>query len=100
VNRSFIFGAVAAVGAVMLLPGVAAGLARAGRPLARAAVKTGAVAMEEFRKGGAEAFEAFEDLAAEVREEMAANQAREEAAERESDAGLKDPQPEGQAREA
>jgi hypothetical protein len=84
----------------MLLPGVAAGLARAGRPLARAAVKTGAVAMEEFRKGGAEAFEAFEDLAAEVREEMAANQAREEAAERESDAGLKDPQPEGQAREA
>jgi len=97
VNRSFIFGAAAAVGAIMLLPGVAAGLARAGRPLARAAVKTGAVAIEEFRKGGAEAYEAFEDLAAEVREEMAANHASEEASETASDAGQQDARPDGQA---
>ena len=71
-NKSFLLGAVAVVGAVMLIPGVASGLARAGRPLARAAAKTGAVAMDEFRKAGAEAYEAFEDLAAEIREEMEA----------------------------
>lgn len=69
-NKSFILGAVAAAGAVMLLPGVAAGMARAGRPLARAAAKTGAVAFEEFRKASAEAFEQFEDLAAEIREDL------------------------------
>lgn len=71
-NKSFLLGAVAVVGAVMLIPGVASGLARAGRPLARAAAKTGAVAMDEFRKAGAEAYEAIEDLAAEIREEMEA----------------------------
>jgi hypothetical protein len=80
-NKSFLLGAVAAVGAVMLIPGVAPGLARAGRPLARAAAKTGAVAADEFRKAGAEAYEAFEDLAAEIREEMEAErQAETEAA--------------------
>jgi hypothetical protein len=71
-NKSFLLGAAAAVGAVMLIPGVAQGLARAGRPLARAAAKTGAIAADEFRKAGAEAYEAFEDLAAEIREEMEA----------------------------
>ena len=71
-NKSFVLGAAVAVGAVMLIPGVAAGLARAGRPLARAAVKTGAVAAEEFRKAGAETYETFEDFAAEIREEREA----------------------------
>lgn len=76
-NKSFALGALVAVGAVMLIPGAAAGLARAGRPLARAAMKTGAVAFDEFRKAGAESFETFEDLAAEIREEMEAERAAE-----------------------
>lgn len=69
-NKSFIVGAAVAVGAVMLVPGVAAALGRAGRPLARAAVRTGAVAYDEFRHGAAEAYEHMEDIAAEVRAEM------------------------------
>ena len=71
-NRSFALGALVAVGAVMLVPGVAAALSRAGRPLARAALKTGAVAAEEFQKAGAGAFEHLEDMVGEVRAEMAA----------------------------
>ena len=35
-NRSFLLGASVAVGAVLLVPGVAAALGRAGRPLALA----------------------------------------------------------------
>lgn len=74
-NKSFFLGAAVAVGAVMLVPGVAAALGRAGRPLARAGLRTGAVAFEEFRKAGAEAYEHMEDIFAEIREEMATKQA-------------------------
>ena len=69
-NRGFLMGAVVAAGAVMLIPGVAQAVGRAGRPLARAAMRTGSVAYDEFRKAGAEAWEHMEDIAAELREEM------------------------------
>ncbi|WP_371036378.1 MULTISPECIES: DUF5132 domain-containing protein [unclassified Rhodosalinus] len=71
-NKSFLLGATVAVGAVMLIPGVAPAVGRASKPLARAALRTGTVAYDEFRKAGAEAFEHFEDIAAEIREEMEA----------------------------
>ncbi len=71
-SKSFFLGAAVAVGAVMLIPGVAPAIGRAGRPLARAAMRTGTVAYDEFRKAGAEAFEHLEDIAAEIREEMEA----------------------------
>jgi hypothetical protein len=83
-NRGFALGALVGVGVVMLVPGVAAAISRAGRPLARAALKTGAVAVDEFQKAGAEAFEHLEDILAEVRAEMAAEAAAADAA---ADAG-------------
>jgi hypothetical protein len=73
VNRNFFIGAAVAVGAVALVPGVAAALGRAGRPLIRAGMRTGAVAYDEFRKAGAEAYEHIEDIVAEIREEMEAD---------------------------
>ncbi|MYM55197.1 DUF5132 domain-containing protein [Thalassovita mangrovi] len=74
-NKSFFLGAAVAVGAVMLIPGVAVALGRAGRPIVRAGMRTGAVAFDEFRKAGAEAYESMEDIIAEVREEMEAERA-------------------------
>lgn len=71
-NKSFFLGAAVAAGAVMLIPGVAIALSRAGRPIVRAGMRTGAVAFDEFRKAGAEAYESMEDIMAEVREEMEA----------------------------
>ncbi|SIO33648.1 protein of unknown function [Rhodovulum sp. ES.010] len=82
-NKSFLVGAAVAVGTVMLVPGVASALGRAGRPLVRAGLRTGAVAYDEFRRAGAEAYEHVEDIVAELREEMAAERA---AAEAEADA--------------
>ena len=72
IGRGYLIGAAVAVGGLMLIPGVAAAVGRAGRPLARAAMKTGATAYDEFRRAGAEAYEHLEDIAAEVRAEMAA----------------------------
>lgn len=71
VDRKIVIGAAIATGAVLLVPGVAAALARAARPLVKAAVKTGATAYEEFRHAGAETFEHVEDIVAEIRAEMA-----------------------------
>ncbi len=68
--RKYLFGAAIAVGAVLLVPGVAAALGRAARPVVRAALKTGTVAYTEFRHAGAEVYEHMEDLAAELRAEM------------------------------
>ena len=64
----------------MLVPGVAASVGRAGRPLTRAALRTGAVGAEEFRKAAAEAYEHMEDMMAEVREEMQAERTGADAA--------------------
>lgn len=80
-NRGFLMGAALAAGAVLLVPGVAVALGRAGRPIVRAAMKTGAVAFTEFRRAGAEVYEHMEDIAAELRAEMAeAEQAADAAA--------------------
>ncbi|WP_175545293.1 DUF5132 domain-containing protein [Thalassovita taeanensis] len=78
-DKKYVIGAAVAVGALVLVPGLAAALTRAGRPLTRAAVKSGAVAWDEFRKAGAEAFEHMEDLAAEFQSEVAARQTEEAA---------------------
>ena len=80
-NKKYLIGAAVAAGALVLVPGLAAALARAGEPLKKAAVRSGAVAWDEFRKAGAEAYEHMEDIAAEVRSEVATRQAEEAAAE-------------------
>jgi len=69
-KRGFLLGAVVATGAIMLIPGVAQALGRAGRPIARAGIKSGAFAYKEFQKAGAEVYEHFEDLAAEFQAEV------------------------------
>lgn len=79
-NRGFLMGAALAAGAVLLVPGVAVALGRAGRPMVRAAMKTGAVAFTEFRRAGAEVYEHMEDIAAELRAEMAGAEEAAEAA--------------------
>lgn len=88
-SKNFFIGVAVAVGAVALVPGVATALGRAGRPLVRAGIRTGAVAYEEFRKAGAEAYEHVEDIVAEVREEMAAERDAAEA-ENEPSPGARD----------
>ena len=65
-----VLGALVAAGGLLLVPGVAAAVARAGRPMARAGMKTAATAFVEFRKAGAEVYEHLEDLAAEIGAEM------------------------------
>jgi len=80
-DKKYVIGAAVAVGALVLVPGLAAALSRAGEPLKRAAMKTGAVAWDEFRKAGAEAYEQMEDIAAEFRSEVEAHQAEAAAAE-------------------
>lgn len=79
-NRGFLMGAALAAGAVLLVPGVAVALGRAGRPVLRAAMKTGTVAYAEFRRAGAEVYEHMEDIAAELRAEMAEAERAAEAA--------------------
>lgn len=69
-KKSFVVGAVAATGAILLIPGVAAAVARAGRPFLRTAFKSGSSAFDEFKQAGAEAYEHFEDVFQEVRAEM------------------------------
>ena len=69
-NRGFILGATVATGALLLVPGVAFALSRAGRPVMRAAVRTGTVAYKEFQRAGAEVYEHMEDLAAEFGAEV------------------------------
>lgn len=76
--RGFIVGAAVTAGGMLLIPGVAVAVARASRPVARAAVRTGTVAYTEFRRAGAEAYEHFEDLAAEVQADLRAEQAEAE----------------------
>lgn len=78
--RGFVIGAALAAGGMLLIPGVAAAVGRAGRPLMRATMKTGATAYDEFRRAGAEAYEHMEDIAAEIRAEMEASREAEDAA--------------------
>lgn len=68
-GRGVLLGAVLAVGALLLVPGVAAAVGRAGRPIVRTAIKSGSAAYEEARRAGAEVYEHVEDIVAEVRAE-------------------------------
>ena len=70
-KRGFLVGATVAAGAIMLIPGVAVALSRAGRPIMRAAVRSGAHAFREFQTVAAEIAETVEDLAAEFQSEVA-----------------------------
>jgi len=65
VARGVAIGVGVAAAAAFLLPAV--------RPVARAVVKTGLVGFEKSRELVAEASEAFEDLVAEVKADIAAN---------------------------
>jgi hypothetical protein len=66
--------AVLAAGAVILAPVVAPALASAGRPLAKSALKAGLLIFERGRETAAELGEIFEDMLAEVKAEMEAEQ--------------------------
>jgi hypothetical protein len=79
IGRGTVLGAAIAVGALMLVPGVATAVGRAARPLARAALKTGATGYDEFVKAAAETYEHMEDIAAEIRADLAEKRRAEEA---------------------
>lgn len=70
--RLFALGAAVAVGGLMMIPGVASAVTSAGRPIVRRGLKGGAAAYEGLKRAAGEAYEHFEDLAAEVRAEMEA----------------------------
>lgn len=70
VDRKIIFGAALAAGALLVVPGVAATLFRTARPLVKGAIRTGMAAYAEAQRAGAEVYEDFEDLAAEVKDEL------------------------------
>lgn len=69
-NRA-VMGVTIAVGAVLLTPVVLSVLAGVARPLARTAVKSGIIVYEKTRETVAELGEAFDDLVAEARAELA-----------------------------
>jgi hypothetical protein len=87
--RLILIGAGVAVAGLMMVPGVAPAVARASRPIVRRGMSAGAAAYEGVRTTAAEAYEHFEDLAAEVRAEMreAAETAEEAAGEAAEAAG-------------
>jgi len=87
--RVFLLGAGVAIGGLMMIPGVAGAVGRAGRPILRRGIRTGAAAYSEAMHAAAELYEHVEDVAAEVRAEMA--EAAEDAAETaEAAAGAED----------
>lgn len=57
---------------------MATAVGRAGRPLACAALRTAATAFEQFVKAAAETYEHMEDIAAEVRADLAEKRRAEE----------------------
>lgn len=72
IDKKLVLGMAIGGAALLLVPGVARGLLRAARPGLKAAAKGGFVAMHNLRLAGAEAFETFEDIAAEVKAETKA----------------------------
>jgi len=98
--RGFLMGAAVAAGALMLVPGVASAVARAGRPAMRRAARAGAAAYGQARTSAAELYETAEDVAAEVRAEMhAASEGDEPEASRQAGEG-DEPEASRQAGEA
>jgi hypothetical protein len=78
-DRKVVLGAALAVGAMLLVPGVPAAMARGLRPVVRRAARAGASALHDVRRAGAEVYEEFEDVAAEVRADFDARDAAEAA---------------------
>jgi hypothetical protein len=70
----------AGIGVAVLAPVLLPILAGAGRPLARAAIKTGIIMFEKGREAVAEVGEVFDDLVAEARAEIHQNHAAQDAA--------------------
>ena len=66
------------IGAIVLAPIVAPVLAKAGKPLAKAAIKQGLRLYEQSKGAIAEAGEVFEDLVAEAQAELADERQQEE----------------------
>jgi hypothetical protein len=74
---SVLTGLAVGIGAVVLAPAVLPALAGAGKPLMKAAVKSGIILFEKGKETVAELSEVVEDIVAEARAEMA--EAHEEA---------------------
>ena len=70
-DRKLMIGAALAVGALMIVPGVAAAVARAARPAVKAAIKASVVGYREVQRAGMEVYETAEDALAEVQHELA-----------------------------
>ncbi len=70
-DRKLMIGAALAVGALMVVPGVAAAVARAARPAVKAAIKASVVGYREVQRAGMEVYETAEDALAEVQHELA-----------------------------
>lgn len=75
-TKGLAIGAAAAMLVPVILPAVAA----VGRPLARAAIKTGIVMYEKGREAAAEVGEVIDDLVAEARADLERSHAAEAAA--------------------
>ncbi|HBL61115.1 MAG TPA: DUF5132 domain-containing protein [Cyanobacteria bacterium UBA8803] len=69
-------GIAAGIGAVVLAPIVIPAAVKIGKPIAKAAIKTGIVAYEKSKGVLAEAGEVFEDIVAEAKAEMAEAQSK------------------------
>ncbi|HBL61114.1 MAG TPA: DUF5132 domain-containing protein [Cyanobacteria bacterium UBA8803] len=64
-------GLIVGIGAVVLAPIFGTALAKVGKPIAKAAIKTGLVVYEKSKVALAEAGEAYQDLLAESKAELA-----------------------------
>lgn len=73
-DRKLMIGAAVALGALMIVPGVASAVARAARPAVKAALKTSLLGYREVQRAGMEIYETAEDALAEVEQELAERQ--------------------------
>jgi len=74
-GNNVVTGVAIAAGAMLLAPVALSVVAGVGRPLARTALKSGIILYEKTRETVAELGEAFEDLVAEAKAELAQQQA-------------------------
>lgn len=69
-QRNILLGIAVGLGAAALIKGVGPAFKGAGRPLAKAAIKSGIIVLDKSREAAAHVRETYEDLVAEVRSEM------------------------------
>jgi hypothetical protein len=69
-QRNILVGIAVGLGVAALIKEVAPAFKGAGRPLAKAAIKSGIIALDKSREAAAHVRETYEDLVAEVRSEM------------------------------